>query len=65
MPQDTRQKTMEDLGEKEFPVPDLNALRHAVEIASAKVCEFALEGPNLQRAIDRVHAQVAASKAHL
>jgi len=44
-------------------VPDHEALRHAVEVASAKVTEFGLDGPNLRRAIDRVHAIVTATQA--
>lgn len=45
-------------------VTDREALRHAVEIASAKVSEFGLEGPNLRRAIDRAHEEVTGAPAH-
>jgi sugar/nucleoside kinase (ribokinase family) len=41
-------------------VPDGEALQYAVDIASAKVSEFGLEGPKLRSTIDTVHAEVAA-----
>lgn len=44
---------------------DLDALQNAVEIASAKVTEFGLEGPNLRQAIDNVHAHVTAAPGFL
>jgi hypothetical protein len=41
-------------------VPDPVALRHAVVVASAKVTEFGVDGPNLRRAIESAHAAVRA-----
>jgi sugar/nucleoside kinase (ribokinase family) len=39
-------------------VPDRVALRHAVEVASAKVTEFGVDGPRLRHAIESAHAAV-------
>jgi len=41
-------------------VDDRRALRYAVMIASAKVTEFGLDGPNLRRMIERAHSETVA-----